>query len=68
MGKIEASQIEHIVSTIEKLQYGSVVINVHNGEIMQIDATEKRRFSPSKRPVLRVRISKEIKKLNSHAD
>ncbi|WP_019413935.1 YezD family protein [Paenisporosarcina sp. TG20] len=50
MGKIEASQIEHIVSTIEKLQYGSVVINVHNGEIMQIDATEKRRFTPSKRP------------------
>ncbi|RNF38897.1 YezD family protein [Planococcus salinus] len=49
MGKIEASQIDHIVSTLENLQYGSVVISVHNGEIMQIDATEKRRFAPSKR-------------------
>ena len=49
MGKINASQKEHIVSTLRKIQYGSVVINVHNGEIKQIDTTEKRRFSSSER-------------------
>ncbi|WP_449538918.1 YezD family protein [Ferdinandcohnia sp. Marseille-Q9671] len=45
MAKLEESKVTHILSTLEKLEFGSIVITVHNGEITQIDATEKRRFS-----------------------
>jgi hypothetical protein len=48
MGIIDDSKIHHIVSTLEKLEYGSVVITVHDGEITQIETTEKQRFSLSK--------------------
>lgn len=37
-------KIEHITSALKELEYGSIVITVHNGDITQIDTTEKKRF------------------------
>jgi hypothetical protein len=48
MGKLDEKKIDHIVTTLGKLEYGSVVITVHDGEITQIETTEKKRFSLSK--------------------
>lgn len=47
MGKSDEGKIQHIVATLEKLEFGSVVITVHDGEITQIETTEKKRFSLS---------------------
>ncbi|MEH7378878.1 YezD family protein [Bacillus sp. JJ1533] len=48
MAKLDESKVKHILSTLEKLDFGSIVITVHDGEITQIDATEKKRFSLQK--------------------
>ncbi|MFJ7677436.1 YezD family protein [Peribacillus sp. NPDC097198] len=44
MEKKEELKIKHIISSLEGLQYGSVIITVHDGEITQVDTTEKKRF------------------------
>lgn len=44
MGEIEESKVNEIISILQNLQYGSVVITVHDGEITQVDTTEKKRF------------------------
>lgn len=41
-------KMEHITKTLGDLQYGSIVITVHDGDITQIDTTEKKRFSLEK--------------------
>ncbi|WP_192869567.1 DUF2292 domain-containing protein [Lentibacillus sediminis] len=48
MAKIDESKINHIVNVLKSLEYGSVVITVHDEEITQIDTTDKKRFSLSK--------------------
>ncbi len=50
MGKLDETKVDHILSTLKNLEYGSVVITVHDGDITQIDATEKKRFSLTKDP------------------
>ena len=40
--------IEKLREDVQKIQYGSVVITVHDGEITQVDITEKKRFAASK--------------------
>lgn len=49
MPEIDETKINHIVSSLKGLEYGSVVITVHGGEITQIDTTEKKRFPLEKR-------------------
>ncbi|MGG4264972.1 YezD family protein [Peribacillus simplex] len=44
MEKKEELKFRHILSSLEDLQYGSVIITVHDGEITQVDTTEKKRF------------------------
>ena len=46
---IEKNQIDHIISSLENLQFGTLTITVHDGQILQIDQTEKRRFNQSTR-------------------
>ncbi|MEH7225563.1 YezD family protein [Bacillus sp. JJ1566] len=48
MAKLDESKVKYILSALENLDYGSIVITVHGGEITQIDATEKKRFSLQK--------------------
>ncbi|MGE7602125.1 DUF2292 domain-containing protein [Peribacillus sp. NPDC097675] len=48
----EELKIKHIISSLEELQYGSIIITVHDGEITQVDTTEKKRFPLKKgRPI-----------------
>jgi hypothetical protein len=44
MNHIDEEKIKYIVSMLNKLEYGSVVITVHDSDITQIDITEKKRF------------------------
>ncbi|CAH0267839.1 YezD family protein [Peribacillus sp. NPDC101481] len=48
MEKKEEMKIRHIISSLEDLQYGSVLITVHDGKITQVDTTEKKRFPLAK--------------------
>ncbi|WP_179151839.1 YezD family protein [Oceanobacillus senegalensis] len=48
MAKIDELKISHILEVLKDLEYGSVVITVHDEEITQIDTTEKKRFSLTK--------------------
>ncbi|WP_246596292.1 YezD family protein [Bacillus alkalicola] len=48
MNKNEAIYIEELKKLIEKIEYGSITITIHNNEITQIDATEKKRFDKPK--------------------
>ena len=41
---INDSIIKEISSAVESLEYGTVVINVHNKKITQIEIAEKKRF------------------------
>lgn len=45
----EREKVEEIVDALEGLEFGSVIITVHEGVITQIDTTEKKRFALKKR-------------------
>ena len=45
MTKLDEEQLGFLKSSIEELEYGSIVITIHDGTITQIDTTEKRRFN-----------------------
>ncbi|GGE25455.1 hypothetical protein GCM10011571_29530 [Marinithermofilum abyssi] len=38
-------QVDRIIKALDGLKYGSVLITVHDEQIVQIDRTEKHRFS-----------------------
>ena len=40
-----AGQVEQILKALEGLEYGSLQITVHGGQVVQIDRTEKKRFT-----------------------
>lgn len=40
-----AGQIEQILKALEGLEFGSLQITVHEGQVVQIDRTEKKRFT-----------------------
>lgn len=42
--------VERILESIAGIQFGAVQIVIHNGDIIQIERTERRRFEPS-RPI-----------------
>ena len=44
MGKLDEIKVEHILSSVQNLQYGSIHITIHDGEIIQVETTEKKRF------------------------
>jgi hypothetical protein len=42
--EVDAVWLERIAEVVNGLEYGSVVITVHDGRIVQIDRTERKRF------------------------
>lgn len=42
--KVNEIWIEHIVNSVSDLQFGSVQIIIHDGKIVQIERTERKRF------------------------
>lgn len=51
--QIDQEKISTIVSTLKQLEYGCVTVTVHDGEITQIDITEKKRFALKKKAVVK---------------
>ncbi len=38
-------KVEHILKALKEIEYGSVLITIHNSKITQIDRTEKKRLT-----------------------
>jgi hypothetical protein len=48
MAIVDQAKANYILSTLKGMEYGSLVITVHDGNITQIDKTEKTRFAPKR--------------------
>ncbi len=42
---IAAEQIEAIIEALGQIRFGVVQLTVHDGKLMQLDVTERRRFA-----------------------
>ncbi|RXI96414.1 DUF2292 domain-containing protein [Anaerobacillus alkaliphilus] len=49
MANADIEKLEKIKSYIEGIEFGSVVVTIHDGKITQIDRNEKIRFSFEKK-------------------
>ncbi|WP_413381127.1 YezD family protein [Alkalihalobacillus sp. 1P02AB] len=49
MGFYDKQKEEEIKKAIEKIEFGTVLITIHDNQITQIDATEKVRFTQQKK-------------------
>lgn len=49
MAIVDSTKANYILSLLKGIEYGSVVITVHDGTITQIDKTEKTRFAQQKK-------------------
>jgi len=47
---IDAAWLRRIAESLSGIKYGSVHITIHDGKIVQIERTEKRRFDNPARP------------------
>lgn len=45
MSKLDEVQWQYLKKSLDEMEYGSVVITVHDGRVKQIDTTEKKRFT-----------------------
>ncbi|MFB1052157.1 DUF2292 domain-containing protein [Paraliobacillus sp. JSM ZJ581] len=44
MGKLDQVKLDYLNHILQDIDYGSIVLTVHDGYITQIDSTEKKRF------------------------
>lgn len=44
MAKLKDDVLKQIVNNLNNIDYGNLLITVHNGEIVQLDVTKKQRF------------------------
>ncbi len=44
MADFEQEKRKYILDSLKNLQFGSLVITIHDGQITQVDKTEKNRF------------------------
>jgi len=44
-GDVDPGVIETVARTLAALRYGVVQLTVHDGRVVQLDVTERRRFS-----------------------
>lgn len=51
MSAYNDSKLNEILAAINNLDYGSILITIHEGEITQLDITEKKRFPLTKNRV-----------------
>lgn len=45
MPKLGEEHIAYLEDSLKNIEYGSILITVHDGYITQIDTTEKKRFT-----------------------
>lgn len=48
MASLDQEKVNFILSTLKNMEYGSLLITVHDGVITQIDRTDKNRFAQKK--------------------
>ncbi|WP_182200932.1 YezD family protein [Paraliobacillus salinarum] len=60
MSKLDQEKLDYLTQTLQKIDFGSIVLTVHDGSITQIDSTEKRRF-----PKQTEHVSKRERKLQT---
>ena len=44
MSKVTEEVVQKIVANLKDMQYGTLLITVHNDEIVQLDITKKHRY------------------------
>ncbi|ATH71257.1 YezD family protein [Bacillus altitudinis] len=55
---MDEQKLNFILSALKGIEYGSVVITIHNGQITQVDTTEKTRF-PAHQENLQIQKAKQ---------
>ncbi|PLR66248.1 YezD family protein [Bacillus sp. UMB0893] len=53
MANLNETKVQQILTALKKINYGSVLITIHEGEITQLDSTEKNRFTKPKTAALK---------------
>ncbi|MBA4535936.1 YezD family protein [Bacillus aquiflavi] len=53
MREQDQEKIKYILDLLNELEYGSLVITVHDGQITQVDSTTKMRFTINKKRELK---------------
>jgi hypothetical protein len=43
--QIDHAVLDAVTGAISRLRFGTVLVTVHDGKVVQIDTTERRRFS-----------------------
>ncbi|GGH85877.1 hypothetical protein JOD43_003190 [Pullulanibacillus pueri] len=49
MAKVTKEKLNSIIHAMEVLDFGSILVTIHEGEITQLDVTEKNRFPQNKK-------------------
>ncbi|ALS29495.1 YezD family protein [Paenibacillus cisolokensis] len=62
--KVDQVILERILERVNGLEYGSVVITVHDGKIVQIDRTERKRYNDHDTPAVSTGNQKDLLSLN----
>ena len=44
-GDRRSEPLKTIAEALERLRYGTIQLTVHDGKVMQVDVTERRRFA-----------------------
>mgnify|MGYP001245880177 FL=1 len=58
MSKLYEEHLEYLNESLEEIDYGTILITVYDGQITQIDATEKKRFTNTKNFTQKTRLKK----------
>lgn len=37
--------VQHVIQALQHLRFGTIQLTVHDGKLMQVDVTERRRFN-----------------------
>ncbi|MFC3213829.1 MULTISPECIES: YezD family protein [Novosphingobium] len=37
--------VQHVIEALQQLRFGVIQLTVHDGKLMQVDVTERRRFN-----------------------
>ncbi|WP_152655510.1 YezD family protein [Oceanobacillus sp. CFH 90083] len=49
MNVLEEDKVKTVLRLLDEIEFGSLSITVHNGQITQVDRTEKKRFENAKK-------------------
>lgn len=53
MSRLNDEQLDYVLESLHDIDFGTIQITVHEGQITQIDTTEKKRFQTKKKTGIR---------------